>query len=287
MTLNLTPGRRLLLLALTFVACFCLFSVMASLVRAIGLMDSARGARVMTVLQDVIVFILPALVTAMLVTRQPAELLCLRTRIPWLQVIIGIVTLIVAVPIMNAVVTWNASLSLPASMHGLEQWMQTNEQASTSMINMVMGGASVKDLIMAICIVGVQAAVSEELLFRGALQRLLSTGGLRPWMAVLFTAAVFSAIHMQFYGFVPRLLLGAFLGYLLVCTRCLWVPILVHFYNNSAYVVSRWMELRQSASPIPEGADNEANLLVMAVSTLLTLVCLWLLWRLSQRRLSA
>ena len=70
--------------------------------------------------------------------------------------------------------------------------------------------------------------------FRGVLQQLL--GG-RRHVAIWLTAVIFSAIHMQFYGFVPRMLMGALFGYVFVWTGSLWVPIVMHFVNNGMAVL--------------------------------------------------
>ena len=79
-------------------------------------------------------------------------------------------------------------------------------------------------------------AMGEELFFRGALQ-----GALRDWKgiktAIWITAIVFSAIHLQFYGFVPRMLLGAFFGYLIFWSNSIWPAVLAHFVNNVMAVI--------------------------------------------------
>ncbi|MDE6269714.1 MAG: CPBP family intramembrane metalloprotease, partial [Muribaculaceae bacterium] len=95
-----------------------------------------------------------------------------------------------------------------------------------------------------ILIIGVAAGVSEELFFRGALQRLLSTGGMSTHAAVWTAAVVFSAMHLQFFGFVPRMLLGAYFGYLLVWSRSIWLPAAAHALNNTVYVIMQWYYLR-------------------------------------------
>jgi membrane protease YdiL (CAAX protease family) len=97
-------------------------------------------------------------------------------------------------------------------------------------------------------------AVAEELTFRGVLQRLFSpkrhasndlVNQSTPHVAIWCTAIIFSAIHMQFYGFVPRMLMGALFGYMLVWTGSLWIPILMHFTNNAMAVLLYFVALRQ------------------------------------------
>ncbi|MDE6391000.1 MAG: CPBP family intramembrane metalloprotease, partial [Duncaniella sp.] len=92
--------------------------------------------------------------------------------------------------------------------------------------------------IASILIVGVLAGLSEELYFRGALQRLLATSPLGAHTAVWVTATLFSLMHMQFYGLVPRILLGALFGYLFLWTGSIWLPVIIHALNNSIYILS-------------------------------------------------
>jgi hypothetical protein len=98
------------------------------------------------------------------------------------------------------------------------------------------GGLIVNLLLMALL-----PALAEELTFRGILQRLIGKKqedkGIVPHMAIWVTAIVFSAIHMQFYGFIPRMLMGALFGYVFVWTGSLWVPIVMHFVNNGMAVL--------------------------------------------------
>jgi membrane protease YdiL (CAAX protease family) len=43
---------------------------------------------------------------------------------------------------------------------------------------------------------------------------------------------------MQFYGFIPRMLLGAVFGYLVIYSGSIWAAVLAHFVNNSLAVLS-------------------------------------------------
>jgi membrane protease YdiL (CAAX protease family) len=105
---------------------------------------------------------------------------------------------------------------------------------------LLLGGRGVADLVLSLLIVGVLTGLGEELFFRGALMRLIQTRPMSAHAAVWITAVVFSAIHMQFGGFIPRMLLGAYLGYLLLWSGSVWLPVLVHMVNNSISVWARW-----------------------------------------------
>ncbi len=61
-------------------------------------------------------------------------------------------------------------------------------------------------------------------------------------MGIWVSAILFSALHMQFYGFFPRMLLGAFFGYLLLWSGSLWLPIIAHFVNNCVAVIFYYLK---------------------------------------------
>ena len=199
--------------------------------------DSVPAMRICAVIQDVIMFILPAFATAIVISRLPAMFLCVGGRLPWSTLLMAILTFIVAMPAFNTVVAWNESIKFPESMAGLEQTLRQYEEAAQASVNTLIRGNSVPALIVSILIVGVLTGFSEEIFFRGTFQRLLTTGRVNHHVAIWLSAFVFSALHMQVFGFFGRLLLGAYFGYLLYWTRSLWVPILLHAFNNSAFII--------------------------------------------------
>lgn len=203
--------------------------------------ETTACMRIAAVIQDVFVFIVPAILTAVLITRVPARFLAIDRRPDVANIIIASLTLICSIPAINGIVAWNESIQLPAALAGVEQWMRIAEESARQTIDLVIGAHSVPTLLLSILIVGVMAGFSEELFFRGTLQRIFSTGGMNRHVAVVLTAFIFSAIHLQFYGFFGRFLLGLFFGYLLVWSRCLWLPILIHILNNTLYLVGNYM----------------------------------------------
>ena len=134
-------------------------------------------------------------------------------------------------------------------------------------------------LAVNVLIVGVAAGFSEELLFRGAFQRLLTTGGMNRHLAVWAVAFVFSAVHMQFFGFFPRLLLGAYFGYLLLWTRNIWVPVAAHTLNNTIYVVTAWIQQRCHPGLPLDSEPEMMPWILVVLSTATTLVLLYFMPR--------
>lgn len=202
--------------------------------------DSTPAMRIAAVIQSIFQLILPAILTAMLVTRMPADFLRLRTGLSATTLIWAFAILILSTPAMNFIIDLNNSMSLPASMSDIEEWMRKSEDNAAHNLLILQGDHTVINLIVSILIMGLLAGLGEELFFRGAFQRILTTGGVNLHLAVWSVAFVFSAIHFQFYGFIPRLLLGAYLGYLLIWSKSLWLPIAIHALNNTVYVISQW-----------------------------------------------
>ncbi|MDE6371192.1 MAG: CPBP family intramembrane metalloprotease [Duncaniella sp.] len=202
---------------------------------------SSATLRLSTVVQDVTLFIFPAIAVAVIASSKPWSLLCVAEFPSATKWLIAFAAYLFFIPAMNAVVQWNESLSLPDSLAAVEQWMRQAEEQAQTQVEIMLGGKGLGNLIMNVLIVGVLAGLSEELYFRGALQRLISSGRrMSPHVAIWLTAFLFSLFHMQFFGFVPRMLLGALFGYTLYLTGSLWIPVAFHIFNNSAVVLSTW-----------------------------------------------
>ncbi len=241
--------------------------------------------RIATVVQDVALFILPAIITAVIVSPLPARLLCIDRKPSASITILAFVALMCSIPAMNMIVEWNENITLPQSLEALEGWMRKSEETARAQVEILLGGASVADLIINILIVGVLAGFSEEIFFRGALQRLLSSGSINYHAAIWLTAFLFSAFHIQFFGFFPRLLLGAFFGYLLYWSGSILLPALMHAINNSIVVYSMWQ-----SNISPEVNDTDINswgsdsIIIVMSSILLTSVAIYLLKNINKTR---
>lgn len=271
------PGMALALLFCIFGFCLILCSVLVPLLMKIFSRPEA-AMRIATVLQDLFVFILPAVATAMVVTKLPARLLAIDRKPSLPGVCLSILTLIVAVPSMNLIVEWNQHLHLPDSMYEFENAMRELENNAEATVNMLMAGASVPSLIVSVLIVGVLAGLSEELFFRGGMQRIVMCMKLNPHLVIWTVAVIFSLFHFQFFGFVPRVLLGAFFGYLVWWSGCLWLPIIVHALNNSIVVVSTWLNVNDfsivNIDKIGSDTGSTGDIILVVVSLILTTVSL-------------
>ena len=226
---NLKLATRLLVL-------LCLMFAGVIVASVLSVMVINQGLLTMLTLQDILAFIVPAVLAMAIFYRRPLHVMCL-DRAPSLRAIIVVLAFyILSLPAMNWLVDANNSMSLPSWMSGVEEMMRTMEDSAADATDQLLDINTVWQLIISVFVVGLMAGLSEEMLFRGAMQRTMQDSRLNAHAAVWITAIVFSAFHMQFFGFFPRMVLGAWLGYLLVWTRSLWVPIIAHTLNNSTVV---------------------------------------------------
>lgn len=162
--------------------------------------------------------------------------------------ILAVAFLIAFAPLMGLIGEWNANMSLPESLKGIENWMRTQEDNSNELIKKIVMVDQIGLLFLNIIVLAVFPAVAEEYYFRGSMMHILQRIFNNMHATIWITAVIFSAIHVQFFGFVPRVLLGAFFGYMLYWTNNIWVPILGHFVNNASVTILAYYYTTQGKS---------------------------------------
>lgn len=136
-------------------------------------------------------------------------------------------------PLVSALGFWNEHISLPKSMERIELWMQQLQNENESVLLLLTETLTYPVLLINILVMAIIPAIAEEFLFRGTLQPFFAkVFKNKIHLSIWITAFLFSAIHLQFYGFFPRFLLGAYLGYLAYWSHSLWLPIFAHFLHN-------------------------------------------------------
>ncbi len=216
-----------------------------------------QGLLTLLVIQDVFAFIIPGLAAMAILYRQPLQVMGLSKAPSWQALLIIIAFYIVSLPGMNWLVDLNQAMTLPAWMSGMENWMRQTEDAAAQATQNILDINNIGQLLATVFVVGFMAGLSEEILFRGSIQQTMMDSRMGPHVVVWSVAIVFSAFHMQFYGFFPRMVLGLWLGYLLFWSRCLWVPILAHTLNNSTVV---FMSYLANMKLIPEGFGDSIGI---------------------------
>lgn len=157
----------------------------------------------------------------------------------------GALVIMVSFPLAQFAYWLNQQLPLPGWANQLED--QANETIQ-ALLTMESPGVFLYNLL----VIALLPSIGEELLFRGLLQQQLAKRFGRAQLAVWIAALIFSAFHFQFAGFLPRFLLGALLGYLLLWTGSLWIPIIGHFVFNGSQVLGQYMMGEELIAPNPE-----------------------------------
>jgi membrane protease YdiL (CAAX protease family) len=151
--------------------------------------------------------------------------------------IIAAIVILTAVPLINFLAEINQQMKFPAYLSNIELWMKKSENEAMQLTNVFLNVSTINGLLINLFMIAVIPAIGEEFLFRGIIQPLFQQWSKNIHIAVILSAFLFSAIHFQFYGFIPRFMMGIILGYVFVWSGSLWVPIIVHFVNNSAAVI--------------------------------------------------
>jgi len=184
--------------------------------------DILRGGQF---LQTLGIFLLPSIICAWLFSDNYKEYLRIDSPIRTPVAVWAVISMLVAVPFLNLTSLLNQQIALPEALKELEE-------TATRMTDVILDTKDASTIIFNILIVCVVAGIAEEFMFRGLLQTLFGKVFKNRHVLIWLIAILFSAIHFQFYGFIPRMLLGAWLGYLMYYTQTIWIPVLAHFTNN-------------------------------------------------------
>ena len=234
--------------------------------------DGLVGMKWLQLLQSVATFLLPALAGAYLWSNTPMQWLHLDSKPSWQEALAAVVVMLLAIPGINLLSAWNQQMVLPEWMSGIEQWMRMQEDAAAQLTEQFLRVDTVGGLLVNIGLMALLPAVGEELTFRGVVQGMFTRN---RHVAIWATAAIFSFVHMQFYGFLPRMLMGAMFGYMLWWTGSLWVPMLMHFVNNcAAVVVAFWAYnyLEEGSAEMLDTIGTEDTILLGVFSICIVLI---------------
>ena len=225
-----------LLLMLGVTTLFTMLGIMSWQLLTGGDASTIESLKILQFFQSLGMFVIPPFILAYFWNSKPLTHLHLTAKTPFKYYLIVVLIMVLLIPFINLLTDINHQLVLPESLAWLEKEIKLAEEQSNHLTEQFLSGSGMKVLFFNILLIAIMPALGEELFFRGSIFNIV-----RQWkgavVAIWLTAAIFSAIHFQFYGFVPRLLLGAFFGYLLLWSGNMWLPILAHFVNNLMAVV--------------------------------------------------
>jgi membrane protease YdiL (CAAX protease family) len=144
-------------------------------------------------------------------------------------------------PIISFLADINNKIAFPTSFAGLENSFRLAEARAENATRFLLNITSLSGLMVNLLVIAVVAAIAEELIFRGIIQKLLFEQSKNIHLAIWLTALVFSLFHLQFFAIIPRIVLGAALGYTFYWSKSIWVPIFFHFINNASIVFASYL----------------------------------------------
>lgn len=229
------------------------------------------------------VFIVPAILFAWLNDKDIKGYLRLSFKTDIRFYIMGILIIFTLLPLVNWLLEINNDLVLPRSLDSLEQWFREMEEEAALITEAFLKTETITGLLYNLFIVAFLASVAEELLFRGVLVRVFTEWTSNIHAGVIIPAVLFSALHLQFYGFLPRMVLGIVLGYLFVRSGSLMVPVLVHFVNNGLAVIIAFLSNRGLINMDVESFGSTDNVLLILASLLISFFIMSVIRHLGKR----
>jgi membrane protease YdiL (CAAX protease family) len=224
-------------------------------------------------------FIIPPLILAYLFSNHPFKYLSLDKKPEAGALFLVLLIMLIATPVINFLGELNSHLHLPESLKGIENWMRNSEEKAAELTKLFLKMDTPSELFFNLFMIGLLPALGEELVFRGIVQKLFHQWSKNMHVAVWTSAILFSAIHMQFYGFLPRMILGAMLGYMLVWSGNLWLPIAGHFINNAGAVIFVYLFQNGYSTLDPDKIGTSNDFTSVALSLVITSGLYYLLFR--------
>ena len=238
---------------------------------AIFIFAGDTGMKIGQGVSSIMMFVVPPIVYYFITRKehQMKDLGLRRLSPPWWLILIGAVLMFVSIPFSTSLTTWNESMSFGDAFARLEDYLKTLEDIAQATTEKMLDVDTIGGLLFNLVIIALIPAIGEELTFRGVLQQSL-TRKMNPHIAIFLSAAIFSFIHFQFYGFLPRMFLGLLMGYMFYITNSLWTSMLMHFLNNGAAVVLYYL----SNKGVIEDAEHfgeTTNVWIIAASAVVTI----------------
>ncbi len=237
---------------------------------------------VMQIISAAVGFLVPAWLFSWLATRnKKAEYLRVNAKPFGISLFVAALLMICGLPLVNWLGELNAKLPLP-------QWALDMEEQGKKLVEAFMNNMDTGRLVINLFMIGLLAAVGEEFFFRGCMQRVLVGWTRNVHAGVWITAILFSALHLQFLGFFPRVALGVLLGYMFAWSGSIWVSVFAHFVNNGTAVLLEYFAQQNPDNEKIKNLDrtgmNEGEWKYVLISAVLAAALLLIFYRMEKRR---
>jgi len=194
---------------------------------------NANAMKVMQLVSTIFMFLIPALMLGWIVHKKPLPYLGFNLKFTWEQIVL--VVFIAVMALLAGSLLGDLNEKIPISKH-LQDYFKNKENEYSEQIMAIAQIRNFSEFLIALFVIALMPAIVEETFFRGAMQQLFISWFRNPWVGIVVTGVIFSAIHFSYYGFLTRAMLGIVLGLLFYYSKSIWLNILAHFLNNAAAV---------------------------------------------------
>ena len=248
--------------------------------------NTIAGLKFFQLLSGVGLFLVPPIAYSFIISKYPLKQLELKQFSTPINYGLLFLLMVVVSPFMSWLIEWNANMVLPDFLKAIELWMKESEATAAELTKAFLTFDGLGSLFYVLLIVAIVPAIGEELLFRGVLQKIVIQWTKNVHWGIWITAILFSALHMQFYGFLPRMLLGVIFGYLLVWSKSLWLPILGHFINNGSVVIlSYFYPEMMKDTEVAVFSDDEYKVVYYLLSGIISGAIFYMIKRVNNERI--
>lgn len=179
------------------------------------------------------------------------------------------------IPLISFAGQLNSGMHLPEDLSGVEEWMSAKEDEANNLLKGIMVSDSFSALLLNVAVTALLPAIGEEIVFRGIFQKIFQKLFRNNHVGILVIAFIFSAIHLQFFGFLPRFIMGLVFGYLYFWGGTLWLPIIAHFTNNAIMTVSVKIRGWENSIANPDLSVWEQALILPAPIFIIVMIMLY------------
>lgn len=286
-----SASKQLLILLFVLMASFILFAIVSS----VGMIAFPKNldnntypieyTQYLLFVQGLTIMIIPSLVFTFLTNLRPLHSIGVQPIKPLWWIVLSMVVITSIQPLAEYLGVLNNQMVLPSFLSGVELWMREAETAAATITAEILQGMHIKNILANVFIVAIIPAIGEELIFRGCFQKVLGQWWKNPHLAILVTAFLFSAIHFQFYGFLPRFVLGVVLGYLFYWSKNIWVSVIAHFLNNFMALMLYYYYVTYGGidNPLNVPSDFNRPVWIILSGTLIFGIAAYLSYRLYKR----
>ncbi|MFO7756188.1 MAG: type II CAAX endopeptidase family protein [Bacteroidales bacterium] len=232
-------------------------------------------------LQHISIFLIPSLIISFFMKRDIGSYLGINRWTGALAAVLSMLFIFFLIPLTSYLGWLNTGLDLPGWLEGMEEWMLGKEEQAGRLTSLLINTTTIGGLMVNMLIIAVIPAVGEEFLYRGVLQKIFLAWFRSGHLAVLLTAFIFSATHLQFYGFLPRFVLGLAFGYMYLWSGSIWLPVLAHLVNNAIPVFLSYLLGWENINSAVDEFSAQDGLFVI-VPTLIAALVLYNIRRISQ-----